>query len=56
MMRPIMSRDAPTRLAMSCWVSSTFGTARDVTLEELAIESFFPADAATADALRVVGS
>jgi transcriptional regulator with XRE-family HTH domain len=35
---------------------ATFGTARDVTLEELAIESFFPADAATADALRAVGS
>jgi transcriptional regulator with XRE-family HTH domain len=31
---------------------ATFGTARDVTVEELAIESFFPADAATAAALR----
>jgi transcriptional regulator with XRE-family HTH domain len=29
-----------------------FGTPVDVTLSELAIESFFPADAATADALR----
>jgi transcriptional regulator with XRE-family HTH domain len=29
-----------------------FGTPVDVTLAELAIESFFPADAATADALR----
>ncbi|HYF24618.1 MAG TPA: helix-turn-helix domain-containing protein [Baekduia sp.] len=31
---------------------TTFGTALDVTLEELAIESFFPADAATAAAVR----
>ncbi len=31
---------------------TTFGTARDITVEELAIESFFPADAATAAALR----
>jgi len=32
---------------------STFGTALDVTLEELSIESFFPADEATAAALGV---
>jgi transcriptional regulator with XRE-family HTH domain len=31
---------------------ATFGTAMDITLEELAIEQFFPADAATADYLR----
>jgi transcriptional regulator with XRE-family HTH domain len=31
---------------------ATFGTALDVTLSELAIESFFPGDAATRDALR----
>src|SRR5438105_8135652 len=31
---------------------ATFGTAVDITLAELSIESFFPADAATADALR----
>lgn len=31
---------------------ATFGTALDVTLAELSIESFFPADAATAAALR----
>lgn len=29
-----------------------FGTAHDVTLQELMIESFFPADAFTADVLR----
>ncbi len=34
---------------------ATFGTARDVTVEELAIESFFPADEATTAALRAVG-
>jgi transcriptional regulator with XRE-family HTH domain len=31
---------------------ATFGTAVDITVAELAIESFFPADAATAQALR----
>ena len=31
---------------------ATFGTALDITLEELSIESFFPADAATRDYLR----
>jgi hypothetical protein len=31
---------------------TTFGTAVDITVEELAIESFFPADARTAEALR----
>lgn len=37
-----------------CFLSTvaTFGTAIDVTVAELSIESFFPADAATADALR----
>jgi hypothetical protein len=30
---------------------ATFGTALDITLAELSIESFFPADAATASAL-----
>lgn len=34
---------------------ATFGTARDVTMEELVIESFFPADEATSTALRAVG-
>jgi transcriptional regulator with XRE-family HTH domain len=32
---------------------ATFGTARDVTVEELSIESFFPADESTAAALGV---
>ena len=38
------------------FISTTmvFGTPVDVTSSELAIESFFPADAGTANALRVV--
>jgi hypothetical protein len=32
---------------------TTFGTALDITAAELSIEAFLPADAATADALRV---
>jgi hypothetical protein len=31
---------------------TTFGTAVDVTLSELAIEAFFPADARTAETMR----
>ena len=31
---------------------TTFGTATDITVSELSIESFFPADSATADLLR----
>ncbi len=34
---------------------TTFGTATDVTVAELAIESFFPADAATAAAMQAAG-
>ncbi len=34
------------------YTTTLFGTPLDVTLSELAIESFFPADAATADAMR----
>lgn len=33
---------------------ATFGTALDVTIAELAVESFFPADQATSDALRAL--
>jgi transcriptional regulator with XRE-family HTH domain len=33
-------------------IVSTFGTPLDITLQELSIEAFFPADAATAGALR----
>jgi hypothetical protein len=31
---------------------TTFGTAVDITVSELSIEAFFPADAVTAEALR----
>lgn len=51
----------PLRLAtpagILAFLSTTtiFGTPVDVTLSELAVESFFPADTATAQALRAVG-
>ena len=35
--------------------TTVFGTPIDVTLSELALETFFPADAATAEALRKIG-
>jgi transcriptional regulator with XRE-family HTH domain len=35
---------------------TTFGTAVDVTVAELSIESFFPADAVTAEAVRLMAS
>jgi transcriptional regulator with XRE-family HTH domain len=35
---------------------TTFGTATDITLAELAVEAFFPADAATADFMRAAAS
>ena len=43
-----------TPAGMLSFISTTtiFGTPVDVTLQELAVESFFPADAATAQALR----
>jgi transcriptional regulator with XRE-family HTH domain len=63
--RPIRNGDAsvvvPFQLATDAgvlsFVSTTtvFGTPLDITLSELALESFFPADAATADALRRMG-
>ena len=34
------------------FLRTSFGTALDVTVAELSIESFFPADARTADAMR----
>ena len=36
--------------------TTVFGTPLDVTLQELALESFFPANEATADALRRLAS
>ena len=34
---------------------TTFGTAADVTVSELSVEAFFPADAQTAERLRTSG-
>jgi transcriptional regulator with XRE-family HTH domain len=48
---PLRLRHGDSELTFFSTVS-TFGTALDVTVEELAIESFFPADEATAAALR----
>jgi transcriptional regulator with XRE-family HTH domain len=48
---PLRLRAGSAELSFISTVT-TFGTATDVTVAELSIESFFPADAATADALR----
>lgn len=48
---PLRLQVGDQQLAFFCMVA-TFGTPRDVTVAELTIESFFPADAATSDALR----
>ncbi|GAB3754126.1 helix-turn-helix domain-containing protein [Microlunatus parietis] len=37
------------------YATTVFGSPRDVTLDEIAIETFFPADRATADLLRALG-
>jgi transcriptional regulator with XRE-family HTH domain len=47
---PLRLRIADTELSFLSTVS-TFGTALDITLEELSIEAFYPADAATANYL-----
>ena len=48
---PMRLRDGQRELAFYSTIA-TFGTPFDVTVSELAIESFFPADAATAHALN----
>jgi transcriptional regulator with XRE-family HTH domain len=48
---PLRMRAGDAVLAFFSTVA-TFGTAVDVTVSELSIESFFPADAATAEAMR----
>jgi transcriptional regulator with XRE-family HTH domain len=50
---PLVFRSGDRELRFFSTVA-TFGTAVDITMSELAIESFFPADAATAEALRGV--
>ena len=46
-----------TQFGVLNFISTTtvFGTPVDVTLQELALETFFPADSATADVLRQLG-
>ncbi len=51
---PLRLRHGDGELALLS-TRTTFGTAVDVTLAELAIEAFLPADAATAAALRELG-
>jgi transcriptional regulator with XRE-family HTH domain len=48
---PLRLRDGDAELSFIS-TATTFGTATDVTLSELAIESFFPADESTAAAVR----
>ncbi|MCP3802851.1 helix-turn-helix transcriptional regulator [Allokutzneria sp. A3M-2-11 16] len=48
---PLRVRHAGAELSLLSTVS-TFGTALDITVAELSVESFFPADAATASFLR----
>jgi transcriptional regulator with XRE-family HTH domain len=52
---PLVLRSGAGELSFFSTVA-TFGTARDITVEELAIESFFPADEATAAALAARGA
>jgi transcriptional regulator with XRE-family HTH domain len=48
---PLRLRAGDTTLTFFSTLA-TFGTARDITVDELAIEQFFPADAVTSEALR----
>jgi hypothetical protein len=48
---PLRLRHGGQELSFIC-TQSTFGTAVDVTLSELSVEAFYPADAPTAAALR----
>jgi hypothetical protein len=47
-----------TELGLLSFFSTTtiFGTPLDITLDELAVESFFPADAATTEAVRALAA
>ena len=48
---PLLLRPGDAELTLFSTIA-TFGTAVDITVAELAIEAFFPADAQTAAALR----
>ena len=52
---PLRYRRADTELSLFS-ISAVVGTATDVTVEELAIEAFYPADRPTAEALRSLAS
>jgi transcriptional regulator with XRE-family HTH domain len=49
---PLQMRAADGRILSFISTTTVFGTAVDVTVQELTLETFFPADAMTADALR----
>jgi transcriptional regulator with XRE-family HTH domain len=51
---PLRYRHGDTELSLFS-ISASVGTATDVTVDELAIESFYPADVATAEAMRRMG-
>ncbi len=53
MVLPVVLGTAAGRLSFLT-TAARFGTASDVTLAELTIESFFPADARTAELVRAV--
>lgn len=48
---PMVLRHGDTQLSMFT-ITASVGTASDVTVEELVVESFYPADASTAELLR----
>ena len=50
---PLRLRHGKLELAFIA-TQTAFGTATDVTVSELSIESFFPADRPTAEALRAI--
>ena len=52
---PLLLRVGDVQLSLFS-ISASVGTALDVTVDELAIESFYPADAASAAALREFGT
>ena len=53
---PLQLRLADGTLLSLVSTTTVFGTALDVTVQELALETFFPADAATAEALRALAA
>ena len=52
---PLSMRAADGSVLSFISTTTVFGTPVDITLSELALETFFPADEATAQALRRLG-